>query len=644
MPILDGIAIREQNLPFMFEVWETAAGEPSETFILPLPPESYRISTPTRASVSQTMAGAFEDNIGLGLSRISLQGTFGYLGSLPGGGGKTVNGVQMCGWDLFKELEGMFRGFYQRFGAYLDSGEQVAFQASADALPVLRFYNFTDEDFFEVQVNKFDFLRNTQRKMLYQYDIQMTTLRRLIDGESVADRLFDDLAAFPELDDTGMSLWETLLTGYTTAYSGMSTIINQVGQIRQNLSTLRVAVTGFRNQISSFIAAPFGLISDTVKTIDTVLAVVVSLDNIPHEFTALLRSTKRDLLRLSLQPDKFQVSYTSTGTVTSSSAAKPAVEILTGPLPSPQVSAANGVVSMDVPETTLFGATIETARDVASSEEPINSGDTLETLAFRTLGDSREWQRIATLNGLEHPYIVKDPLDAYTPKLASGVLTSDYDGGRSLSISGMIVQAGDVLVVSAAGVVAEGSVESVADIVTLAAPLSGNFPAGTTVTRHERRLNVALPGDKLLIPGTRTGVGLDRGDTDFAARLYGTDESLDDAGDHPADTAGDVATVSGLRNLEMQLGHALRTTQGELAQLGHPEYGSYLPKIIGRIGTDYWHERSRVEARMTMLRDPRVKRVGKVSFVTSGTAIHLTADVYPINQSSPTRMNIVVNG
>ena len=79
-----------------------------------------------------------------------------------------------------------------------------------------------------------------------------------------------------------------------------------------------------------------------------------------------------------------------------------------------------------------------------------------------------------------------------------------------------------------------------------------------------------------------------------------------------------------------------------LAALGHPTYGSYLPIIIGKVNAPLWMERAKLEAKVTLRSDPRIQSIGAVAFSVRNDAIYMEADVYPINQTAPLKMNILV--
>ena len=510
-------------------------------------------------------------------------------------------------------------------------------------LPELRFYNFSDDDYYTIQINKFEVTRNVQRRFLYQYDIQMTALRRLLQpSRSAADALNDLLDQVPS--PASISLWQTLLQGYSAVYGGMANIINTVTGIEQNINMVASAVSAFKQGTTDLIACPVGLLRTTIAAVDSILAKTVDITAIPFEFTNDLRNTKRSMLQLSLRADLFSDTSATAGAVTSTNAPD-STEIMTAPLP--QNAAAQGIVAMNIPESSLFDPSLESSAEVAASEQPVGRDDTISTIAQKTLGDATAWMRIARLNDLEYPFIVQRPIDAFSPALGTGTLAAPADAGtQTIIVSGLAPSAGEILLLNDGTnwepTVAQ-SVDSV--VVTIQAPLQNSYAQGASVTRHERALSVLLPGDKVQIPGgSSTGAAIVTGDNqaDFYAKIFGTDEHLDDEGAHSADPSGDAATVSGLDNLGMALQHRLRTTRGELAALGHPQYGSYLPQIVGKISSQMWYQRAILEAKITIMEDPRVATVGTIRFQAEGSAIYLDVDVYPVNQTAATKMSILV--
>jgi hypothetical protein len=640
-----GIDIKDQTLPFMFEVMDTATNLPSAQYVLPLPPEAYRKSETPRATLTQTLGGAWEDVIGMGFAKVSLQGTFGFLGTLPGGNANSLSAVQKDGWALFKEVEQVLLDFYDRFGTTTDSGALTPNPVDPQNLPELRFYNFTDEDYFVIQLNKFDVTRSIQRRFLYQYDIQMTVKRRIINPSEQAEDAVAKMLLSQIPVPQPLTLWQTLLQGYSSVYGGISDIINTVENINQNINTVAGAVNGFIQGGTNLILCPVGLLQTVVSDIDSITNKIVDVPAIPYEFTADLRSVKRDMLQLGLRSDLFSAT-TATATAATASTAITATEIITAPLP--QSAASAGVVLMNTPETTLFDPTLESIAEVAASEVAITQDDNLSTLARKYLGDATAWGRIALLNDLEYPFIVQEPIDAFTAALGNGSLAAPASAGDlSVVVSGLSPTVGNTLLLINGDTWESATINGVnSTILTLQAPLVNSYPVGTKVTCHQRPLAVLVPGQKIQIPGgTSSGAPIigDATQANFYTKIFGTDEYLDDDGAHDADPGGDVATTSGLDNLSMALRHRLRTVRGELAAVGHPQYGSYLPLIVGKINSQMWYQRAIVEAKITILEDPRVSSIGQVKFRYDATAIYLEADVFPINQTAATQMSILVN-
>jgi hypothetical protein len=479
-----------------------------------------------------------------------------------------------------------------------------------------------------VQLQKFRISRSTARRLLYQYDIQMTGLRRLT-FPTIEEDTLADMFLTPQIPKE-LGPWDKIMAGYSAAMTGMDKITSAVQGIQADLAVVRTSVIAFRNGVSAVIAAPFSLVRGIIQTVDSVLVSVISLQEIPHEFTIQMRELKRDMLQLTFHVDKFDNSDYLKETAMFPPASTQ-TEIFSVQLPPGQTPA----IGMGTPETTLFAAGQAEVQSVATREEPILSNDTIESVAFRTLGDSSSWRRLADLNGLEYPYIATG-MKAYSPVLSSGHLVSQT--GASLTVSGITPKVGEVVLLADE----PGTVIAFQDgVVTLEKPLLNEYPTSTPVTLHERVLSVLQPGHKVKVPGTPQGQSSVLSGTEggFDVQLYGTDASLDEAGLRGAHL-GDIDTVSGLVNLTMQLRHRVNTVQGQL--LNHPKYGSYLPKIIGKISTDLWLERALLEAEITVMSDPRIKEVKKLRFVAVNTAIYINASIVPIGKLKAQSISVLV--
>lgn len=615
-------SVRNQALPFMFEVEEKGK---VTTYELPVNPEAYRISYPTRATTTYTLGGVFEDNIGNGLSKITLQGTFGYKSKMQGEGSKNW---AKSGWDYYNELEQAFLKFYDAFGSVQTKGAQK-FDPILKS-PRLHFYNYTDKHYFAVQLNKFDFLRSTQRKFLYQFDIQATVLYDLLTAPYNKEP--EDILVSWEVRSPG--ILSKLVAGYAAVMGAISDFNNMMNDLTAGVEQLNNAISGFTSGVTSAIKAPFSLVRTCLAADENMLHAIKDMTNLPHEITHELRMIKTDLLRLMGHKDKFQdsTSITNATAVTASTG----VEVVTAPVPKEQAS----IVPMFNPETTTFATQEVIISEQSLQQVGIKDSDTLESIAANNGGN---WQIIAKANGLEYPFLVKTPMEKFSEVLQKGTSGNNLQAGDNIIyLNGITTAALGKLIVfgDAAYYATIDSIDS-AGTAKLNSPVPVMMPMGTAVTIHERMLAVLTPGDNIKIPTNGKQVQIYNAE-EFAAKLYGSDEWLDDAGEADLDGTGDYKTVTGISNLCMQLTHRLNTRRGELALLGHPTYGSDVPKFVGMEGEQWVYERILLEAELTIREDQRVERIENLSMQVEDTATYITADVYPIRAAAPERLNALI--
>lgn len=71
----------------------------------------------------------------------------------------------------------------------------------------------------------------------------------------------------------------------------------------------------------------------------------------------------------------------------------------------------------------------------------------------------------------------------------------------------------------------------------------------------------------------------------------------------------DADTVSAVDNLKQALLLRFLTHMGELAGLGHPEYGSRLVELIGELNTETTRNRAKMFTLQALAGEPRVRQV-----------------------------------
>jgi|SRR5579859_935160 len=75
----------------------------------------------------------------------------------------------------------------------------------------------------------------------------------------------------------------------------------------------------------------------------------------------------------------------------------------------------------------------------------------------------------------------------------------------------------------------------------------------------------------------------------------------------------DLATLEGAENLQQALLLRFLTPMGEMAILGHPDYGSRLFELIGELNNDTNRNRAKMFVLQSIAEEPRVKQVLSIS-------------------------------
>ncbi|MEM7586322.1 MAG: hypothetical protein AAF560_23220 [Acidobacteriota bacterium] len=77
-------------------------------------------------------------------------------------------------------------------------------------------------------------------------------------------------------------------------------------------------------------------------------------------------------------------------------------------------------------------------------------------------------------------------------------------------------------------------------------------------------------------------------------------------------TATDLATIQGRDNLAQAIWLRLAVARGELAHLGHPQFGSRLHQLVGRLHSASTHALARAYVRQALREEARIARLGAV--------------------------------
>lgn len=103
----------------------------------------------------------------------------------------------------------------------------------------------------------------------------------------------------------------------------------------------------------------------------------------------------------------------------------------------------------------------------------------------------------------------------------------------------------------------------------------------------------------------------------------------------------ELVTVAGRDNLGQALVMRLLTPLGELTDLGHPDYGSRVPDLVGRGNTATTRDLLKLAILEAVVRDPRVAEVVEVrvdpAFAVRDT-VEVLVVVVPVGATSPVQV------
>ncbi len=129
-------------------------------------------------------------------------------------------------------------------------------------------------------------------------------------------------------------------------------------------------------------------------------------------------------------------------------------------------------------------------------------------------------------------------------------------------------------------------------------------------------------GDQILIPAPTPVIST----TSDPERVFEADIALTKGKLIAVD--GDFAVVAGRPNLHQALRHRVETERGEL--LFHPEYGSFVRRLIGAVNGPTSSLLAAQYAKSAVLMDPRVATVTQATAEVSGDTIRVSIELQPV--------------
>ncbi len=566
------------------------------SFIFPLVlgPHSYKISDPFTVEKTPTQGGGLyvEEN-GIIMRTISLKGHTGFVPRPlpPEANGPIALGIQTDRRSFGRIIPTFVTGAIsgQRHFQYL---QDAVFRMYADLKQdpetsletELLFHNPKDKEQWLVVPEKFDLTRTASKRVLYEYDIEMTAVDK---GNGRKVSFSEDRALFDSIKDRIREVKSVVdgisgfLNDVTSTINEVKTLVKDVDKVLDGINELFTAANNFVTGVTDLIEAPAALVLSVAEGIDrvsdTLVNTVSQVKNIPSAYTNAWNNVLNSVHRIGQFPSLFetdaqrtlriirerqQISETTASTA-SLEVAPDSIEgfdnLGTAPLP--------GTADRALATRTAGG---NISLYTAARVREIAQGDTLVNLAASFLGDARLWQDIALLNGLKAPFIDS----------VGGVNL----GGPDNPLSGILGIGDEILI-----------------------PNFGRAPQ-------------ALPALPIL------GVSQEEG---FAIQLLGTDFKLVESKglfdwevdvDHGSE---DFKSVSGVPNLSQGLTVRVSTGRGN-----NPLYQFVgIDRVIGLNNFDVDQETARFRVIEAITDDSRVASIRRMSFEPIADRLAIDADV-----------------
>ena len=409
-------------------------GERTTSMLFPLiiNPESYAVSDPFTVTATPTLdGGLFVEENGIVARSIRIDGHTGFKTRQFPGAGLGISSLVKTDNFSFKvrgkatplAVSGQRHFEFLQDRVFRTYGELKRDPATARET-VMRYHNVKDDEHWHVIPIRFDLKRGNRERVIYRYSIELLA----VDKAAVAPlpAVTEDKNWLDQAKDA-ISAVRNTLGQINAAIADLGEFIDDISKIATGAIEMFAAVVDAANALTSFvtgaidfIARPIGAFADLVDGIANVADQVAAIpsayrDVVVNRFRQLENSFDHLLQHPEVFADPVRLRVASLNakrtlsTAVSSAAVSNAVanppttlrglgKLGTAPSPGDQFR-----VKDSNPQTRNVTYT-------SAFQYQVGAGDSLQALAAKFLGDSREWRSIAVLNNLTAPYISDTPL------------------------------------------------------------------------------------------------------------------------------------------------------------------------------------------------------------------------------------------
>lgn len=436
----------------------TVGGYLGFLFPIILPPKSYTLTEPFTVEAIPTQGGGLyvEEN-GIVQRSLRIQGTTGFkprplklrLGdAFPAilDASKKSHGRELLEFMIGK-ISGQRHIHYLQDAVFRTYGDLKRDPATA-ADTQLIFHNPADRESWLVVPKEFTIERDAGSPHAYNYTIDLLVVDQ---AAAVKADFSEDKGIFDTIRDTlrtlkkGIDLVTGAINDLTALVGEIRGIIHIIDDILDAVTAITDAVANFIDGVTELIEIPYIFVESTVALVESARQVANAYNELIHpargipstvdqklatmqdgleligSYPSAYERSVDGLIREKREQQEARRSLSSTRKKNAEDFGSPAtlnaVRNLGTQLTAGDVKSAEGEIT-----TGSLVRAYKSAREVV-----IEDGDTMAGLAARYMGDARQWQYIAIMNGLKPPYIN----DQASEPLVAGVGVGSVLSGKA---------------------------------------------------------------------------------------------------------------------------------------------------------------------------------------------------------------------
>jgi hypothetical protein len=415
------------DLSYMFEL---RVADQSGFYPLVLKPEALSIQTQFTVAPTATLdGGLFVEENGAVMRTLQIRGTTGW------------QPTPRVGTVLKPDLQPQLTSYYKRRAtSFVDRAvEKLSGQAHFQALNDLVFERYSDykrdpavaestrlifhmpkeSESWVVAPTNFSLQRSAAQPLSYNYAIDLLLVEPW--GVRAARRAteFSRLAPLTIVSRPPPSLLQRITNGINYLRRVVASVRAVASRIQAVIQTVANVINDVANFIRETVNTAISIVRGIANAIGNVQRAIIELVSLPGRIYDNLRAALLGIEDDLLVFFRFVTRATRTNSRVAGRQTTPSNATLTAAGQRPLTAASTGTVTNQAPE-----AQRQLPAVTATRQHAVSITDTLETIARRYTGDSRNWSVIAQLNGLRAPYISTSGLP-YTAQPGARILVPD---------------------------------------------------------------------------------------------------------------------------------------------------------------------------------------------------------------------------